>query len=481
MGVISSINTTLLGRNTWPPAALADRWEEVELFAALRDSDEDRVRQQASVNWAHPYILSPLPRMISRASANLLFGEPADVTASNDTDQEALDALVSDNDLASELVRAALISSSEGEVWGRVIVQPALQDSPIIEWCSPSRVIPHFHGRFVLGATFVTEWSVTGREVMRLLESYDPGTITSTLYRGTNSSIGTPVPLDSFGPTEGRMDVVTTGIDQALVAFVPNSLGPDPTRGFSDYRGLEARFLAINEATTIAQQNLKLAGRKRALVDAQYLDRNGKLVDGDDVFVRQADDEMMGDAAKPLQMIDYQYDSAAVTAWVDHLLDSTLAYAGIAPQMVGRELDGGATSGTALRLRMSHSLLEASGKGRHFDKGLARLLRFAAIIDGRPTTEGGFGRRWADADTPPTVRRADGLMRDDKQTSEIIAALVGAEVVSLEGAVGLWRPDWTSDQVAEEVARIQTERSTTGSTTPVTISTQRPTVTVPGA
>ena len=457
----------MLGRNTWPPAAVRQRWAEVEFFEALRDSDETALRQQASVRWNAPYIVNPLPRLISRASANLLFGEPAAYTPGDEADGEVLGALTTANDLDSELLRAAMISSSEGEVWGRVLVQPQLLDYPIIEWVSARHVIPHFSGRFLTGATFVSTWHEGAVETMRLLETYEAGRITSELYRGTRTSVGVKVALDSYGPTSGRPDEQLTGIDAPLVAFIPNSLGTSPTRGVSDYRGLEERFLALNEATTVGQQNLKLAGRKRALVDAAYLDQNGQLPDGDDVYVRQDTDAVMGDAAKPVQMIDYAYDSGPVTAWVEHLMDTTLTYAGVSPQSVGRSTDGGAVSGTALKLKMSHSLMEAAGKGQYFDRGLARLLRFAALLDSRPTTQGGFGRRWAAPDLEPAVERADGLLRDDVEAADTLTKLVNAEVISLDEAVRWWRPDWSSAQVDEEVERIRGSRTASGELPPV--------------
>lgn len=468
----SGLNT-MLGRNTWPPAATRDRWEEVEFFAALRDSDETRLRQHASVRWQAPYITDPLPRLISRASANLLFGEPAVFTPGNETDAEALSALTTANELDSELVRAAIVASSEGEVWGRIVVAPALLDYPVIEWVSSSRVIPYFEGRFAVGATFVTTWHTSATETYRLLEGYEAGRITNVLYRGTRSSIGTTVNLEGFPPTADRVPEQFTGISKPLIAYVPNSLGANPTHGISDYRGLEERFLALNQATTIGQQNLKLAGRKRALVDAEYLDTSGRLPDGDDVYVRQNKDSIMGDAARPVQMIDYTYDSAPVTAWVNHIIDTTLTYAGVAPQSVGRSVDGGAVSGTALKLKMSHSLVEAAGKGRHFDKALGQLLSMAAEIDARPTTQGGFGRRWAEPASEPTVSRGDGLLRDEVEAADTLVKLVGAEAISAEEAVRYWQPQWSPDQVAEEVARIEAAR---GGTPGTTISTPRPPV-----
>ena len=472
MGVLSAINSSVLGRNTWPPPAMRDRWADIDLLIALRESHDTRLRQEASVRYDQPYIHTPLARMVSRASANLLFGQPARITPGVEADQTVLDDIVTHNSLESELHRAAIIASSEGEVWGRIVVDPSLLDYPIIEWVSPLRVIPHFHGRFILGATFVSEWKTGTVEVHRLLETYEAGAISARLYRGTGSALGTQVDLASLPQTAGRADVVPTGIDQPLVAFVPNSIGADPTRGFSDYRGLEQRFLALNETVTVGQQNLKLAGRKRALVDAEYLDRRGRFIDGDDVYVRHQRDEMLGESSKPVSVLDYSYDSSAIVAWIDHLIDSTVTLAGISPAQLGRSLDGGAISGTALRLKMSHSLMEAAGKGRYFDRGVQRLLGMAAVIDSRPTTEGGFGRRWSDPSATISVERQDGMIRDDLQAAQVLSAIVGAGLSSTDQAIADWHPDWSPDQVQQEMDRISGEMPATP-----TISTPVPPIT----
>lgn len=461
MGVFMTINE-ILGRDTWPPAQVRHRWEEVELFAAFRCSDDTRLRMQASVQWNRPYMISPVPRLISRVSANMLFGEQPVFTAENDTDQANLDRIIGPdgNDLHAELHRAAMMTSSEGEIWGRIVVQPELLDVPIIDFVSAARVIPHFSGRFVVGATFVTCWDTSRTERMRMLETYEPGTVTTRLFRGTPNRLGTEVPLDSFEYTKGRVPVTLTGMDQPLVAFIPNTIDGDPSRGYSDYHGLEDRFLALNESGTIGQSNQRLAGRKRAIVDAGYLNQQGNLPAGDDLFIRSS--RMGGDTAdspRPLQAIDWQAGHTETIAWVDHLIDTTLTFAGVAPQSLGRDVDGGAISGTALKLKMNHSLLEAAGKGRYFDKGIRRLLNAAQIIDGRSMSEGGFGRKYVARDSMPSILRGDGLPRDDMEAAQQLVLMVNAEAISLEERVAFLHPEWTEQQRADEVTRLQAEQT----------------------
>lgn len=462
MSAIGEINK-LLGRNAWPPAGQRRVWDRIELFAAFRDSDTTRIRQEASVEYRQPYMLSPVPRMISRASANMLYGEPAEISAAAERDDENLDRIETENGLDAELHRGAVIASSEGEVWGRVVVSPDVLDVPIIEFVSRARVIPHFAGRFVRGATFVTTWVTGSTERVRLLETYEPGMVRSRLYRGSRNALGSEMKLDSFEETKGRPTEVTTGIEWPLVAFIPNTIDADPTRGYSDYAGLEERFLAINEASSVGQGNLRLAGRKRALIDAGYVqsdpDGRARLPAGHDVYIRTSRAGGDDEKTSPLQVIDYGFEAGAVVSWLDHMIDTTLTFAGVSPQQVGRDVDGQALSGTAMKLKMAHSLLESSGKGRFFDRGVARLLHAAQILDGRPTTEGGFGRSYAQRDKPPTIRRAPALPRDDKEAAQVLATLVAADAISLEERVAFARPELSPKQRDEEVARLKAEQS----------------------
>lgn len=454
MSMLSAIRANFLSES-WPPKQVADSWAAIELNAAFRSSDKTRIRQEASVGIRYPYMLSPVPRMISRASAHLLFGEPPVFKAAAEGDQENLDLIVTENDLAAECHRGAVIASSEGSVWGRIVVDPTLIDTPIIEFVSPGRVIPHFSGRFVIGATFVTEWATSSTERFRMFETYEAGAVTTTLRRGTRTSVGQQVKLESFEQTKGRQEVTFTGVDWPLVAFIPNTIDADPTEGYSDYSGLRDRFLALNESVTVGQGNLRLAGKKRAIIDAGYMGSDGKMPQGDDVFIRTSRQGGDGEKTSPLQVIDYSFDASGVIGWIDHLIDSTLTFAGVAPEAVGRNIEGGAVSGTALKLKMTHSLLEASGKGRYFDRGLTRLLRGAQILDSRPMAEGGFGRSYTDADANDTIERAPALPRDDMEAAQQLAVMAGAEAISTEERVAFLHPGWSEERIAEEVKLIK--------------------------
>jgi hypothetical protein len=302
----------------------------------------------------------------------------------------------------------------------------------------------------------VSQWQEGNNDFFRLLERHTAGLVTHTLYRGTSSSIGQQVALESYGRTQGLPEQRTTGIDKPLVVFIPNSIDSNPSRGFSDYRGLERRFLALNEAVTIGQNNVVLTGQKRALIDGAYTTPSGKVPKHDTFLLRKADDVMPGQQNKPLEVLEYSLESEQLIAWVDHMIDSSITFAGMSPQSVGRSVDGGAISGTAQRLKMAFSLIENSGKGRHFDRGAKQLLQWAKVIDSRRTTEGGFGRRYNDTESVPSFERADALPRDDMEAAQRLVLLTNAEAISAEEKVRLLHPDWSEDEIKAEVALIGT-------------------------
>jgi hypothetical protein len=446
---------------TWPPRDQAVVWEEVDTLAGLRDSDDATLRSLAAavgMSGTHgSYVTIPVPRMVSKVKADLLFGEAPEIAAESDVDQAQVDRLVDDNDLASELHRAALVASSEGEVWGKVTVAPQVLDVPMIEFVSRRHVIPRFAGRFVVGATFVSEWE-DGNAVWRRLEEHTAGLIRTTLWLGTRTRLGQQRNLAERPETaelelnDGNASQVVTGIDRPLAVFIPNALDSDPTRGVSDYLGVVLGFLAINETETIGQANARLVGRKRLFVEGRFLNARGNFPTDDDVFRADASIAQDGGNGGAITPAEYTFESGELVGWLDHLVDLTMTMAGVSPVSVGRGDMGGARSGTALRLRMTHTLMEAAGTGRYFDRGLRDLLRMAQLLDARE-----FRRRYSTPDARPSVERGDGLPNDDLELAQELQMLRAAEVISLPGAVERQHPDWSAQEIADEVERIQGE------------------------
>jgi len=446
----------------FPPAPHNRVWNHIGYLAALRSGDEGAVRSAAKdrrmgADPRKPYIVSPIPGMLTRVVADMLYGEEPRITATNDADQDALSEIVQANSLPAELVRAATISISEGEVWGRVIADPTLAPYPVIEFLSRQSVLPVFRGRFLIEATIVSEWSGDKEgQTYRLLETHRAGEIESHLYLGNHHSLGREVPLESRRETAETQMLVRTGIPYPLIVRIVNRTDADQTLGQSDLEPLIPLFLAIYEAMTITAHNARLTGAKRLMVERDALDENGNMNLGDDVFVYEASGvDVAGSTKQPFSQIQYSFEATELIGWLNWLIDHTLTAGGVSPATVGRGETGGSLSGTALKLRMAHTLSEVAGKGRQLDAGVSQLLRLAQLLDAKPTAEGGFGRQWAEPDSLPIITRGDGLPRDEKEEAQITASLAAADAVSIEERVRRTHPNWDDTRVEEEVVKIE--------------------------
>ena len=79
-------------------------------------------------------------------------------------------------------------------------------------------------------------------------------------------------------------------------------------------------------------------------------------------------------------------------------------------------------------------------------------------LDAMADAAGGFQRAWTSPDLEPTVDRRAGLPTDDLEEAQRHQALLAAGAESTRNAVRELHPDWTDDQVDEEVAAIKAEK-----------------------
>lgn len=446
----------LNGGTSWPPEAEKEAWALVGYYGALRDGLEGPIRQQARVRQMgadpkKPYIPVPLPGLIARVPADILFGEEPRFIAADENDQDNLTSLVRSNALPSELHRAAVVAASEGEVWGRVMLDPAASPRPVIEFFSRAQVVPVWRGRYLAGAAVIHPYKDGTTTVYRLVEEHEPGVVRHTLYKGTRSELGREVELDAIPAGVGLAPEVQTGYDRLLITRIPNMLGADQTLGVSDFQALEPLFLAINETATVAQHNMRLTAAKRLFVDRQLTDKKGRFDLSDDVIYMMSGrgTSEVGAAPPPIQQVTYDFEATELLAYADHLMDQALTLAGISPASLGRGDSGGASSGTALRLRMAHTLSVVAGKGRHFDRGVQELLAAAQSLDAAN------GEPWQSPSEPARIERADGLPNDPQEEAQTIATLASADAISIDERVRRLNPEWDDERVAAEVGRIE--------------------------
>lgn len=464
--------TELATTSEWPPARERQIRQTVAERRAFRRGDRPILKRLA--NWGQhttdgterPYIVDPLGKVICRAHADFLFGEDPRFTHDDDTVQDRINQTVVENRLPASLHRAERVCVSEGEVWWKLHVNAqVLPDVALIEFRSRLAVIPLLYGDRVLACAFVTERRREPIEdtdgnpsdrVWRHAEIHGPGLVLNQLFVGTDSEIGSRVPLGRLPELGDLLEEWEHGLDM-LAGRIVNDLDDDPRLGDSDLDQVRDELLAVNEAMTIATENARLTGQDRIFAAGRFIEADGTFDSSLQVFQVEQEGQTLGepDSRPPIVAIEKHYDAEPLWTHVRQLVSTVLTRVGLVPQMLGDSLDGRAESGTAIRLRFLPTVNVAMGKAREWDHSLPHMLDLMLRLAALPVEDGGLGQGPYDPDMPPSLERGNILPVDESEDIAAHAAAVAGEIESRETAVKALHQDWSQDQVDEELRKIR--------------------------
>ena len=445
---------------TWPiEPAVTDR---VSFLAALREADEHALRDVIRWDRDRDYVPDPLPSVVARAHADLLWGETPEIEPADAADEPLVQAIVDGCDLQSEGHRAGMVASSEGEVWWHTYVDRLAADTPLIQFLSRASVVPLWRSGRPIAVAFITTVQASDTEVLRLVAVHERGRVLHLLYRGTRQQLGKRIALTAHPDTETLMPEWKHGLGVMLAGRILNKPANLAWNlGGSDYQGVERLFLSLNEASTIAVEGARLTAKPRLFVDRQYLDHRGDFPAGADVFQLNNLDGSDGDKAG-IVAVQYDFKAQELISYMRDLADRAITRAGLVAQWVGASVDGRAETGTALRVRMIPATLTAQGKARYMSAGISQALLCAQLLDALPVEQGGYGRSYALQDAP-SITFKDPVPNDEQEEAQRLSLLTSAEIQSRQVSVSELHPDWDEAQVADEVTRIG------GDTAPVMI------------
>ena len=453
----------------WPPDELAQTWREVAKWIAFRESDREYLGALANAQTDRQYMVDPLAENISAAFASLIFGDEPTVTAAAESDQERLDELC--KGLGAACQRGVLVSSSEGELWWRIHVDRSAADTPLIDWRSSAKVIPLWIGSKLMAVAFYAtlyDPSDTTSWIYRLFEVHEQGEVTNWLFAGTDRTIGQRRELAAHPETSELQDSWVHELDM-LAGWIPNRLGADARRGVSDYRGIEDFLLSLNECATIGNENLRLVAQQRMVVPDSAVDQYGNLP-ANNVLTTEAVDSQLGggtSGVSPFKVLEYSFDAQALIAWQNQVTTLALSRVGINAQFVGApSIEGLAQSGTALRVRLIPSINAGNDRAQFYDAALPHMLGLAQQVDAMSVEQGGFGTPWSQPEEPPAIDRPPPLPEDPVEQAVRLATLRDSELMSIEQGVRERKPEWSDEQVAEEVTRIGGDASRTAAPSP---------------
>lgn len=427
----------------------------------------------------------PLASDICVASADMLFSEAPEVSF-GDGDNEYVSATlerfqeIADDGFFSTLAEGAEVAAALGGVYYRVTVDSELSESPFLTVVDYDCAIPTFRFGRMVAVDFVSELSrdEDGLTVWRHLESHTldaagNGVVTHRLYRGAHDTLGQSVPLTQHRATAG-LSVDAEGASTAvprtpglLAVHVPNALPQREWRrhalgrhmGRSDLSGLLPLLDALNETYSSWMRDIR-HGKSRIMVGAGALEQNGPgqggVFDSDREVFTELNILSPSDASSlPIHAQQFQIRYAEHEATANNLVARILQGAGYSAATFG-EYSEGAMTATEVRSRERRTFTTRDRKVRIYRPQVSALVRKIMAVDGVLNNHSPYLDE-------VNVVFTDGVTDSPLTLAQTAQVLRSAQAASTQTLVEMTHPDWTADQVAEEVKRILDESSAGGS------------------
>jgi hypothetical protein len=415
----------------------------------------------------------PLAGDIAGTSADLLFSRAPTITAESKGSQAALDQLMNDGTHAT-LLEAGELASALGGTFLRVVWDSDVSDRPWIDEVPADAAVPYFSYDKLKAVTFWRILSDSGDEVVRHLETHIPGEnrIVHGVYVGDQSDLGRAYPLTDFPETRQFAQYLTAGDsiefpdqpkDASTVAYVPNmrpnriwrDLGPQAKPlGRSDYSGAETLLDGLDETFTSWMRDVQLA-KSRLIVPNGYLDNIGRgkgaVWDPDRQIYSPVQAMTSGSVSNDIKASQFLIRYLEHQKTCHEIISQIVRRAGYSVGDFGEDDVGVAMTATEIESRERRSLITRDKKVLYWRPALRGILYgWTTVMSGM------FGDATVTPERPE-VDFGEVVLPDKLEMAQTAAALATAEAASKQTLVQMVHPDWTPDQVNEEVSRIYAE------------------------
>jgi len=399
------------------------------------------------------YLICNFGALISKVSADLLFGEQVSITLQDEKGQAVIDEIIDNNDLHTLFWETGLSSSYKGDAIWKVRkgnlkeINPftSKEEGAIIEYVEPDYYFPVFHQdnvnileRVILG------WvKQDGDEKFLRREIHEKGKITNELWElKSDNKLGKKIKLDRF--YKGLDEEEEVDLPFIPIFLIPN-LKSEASEHFgqSDYADLHTLFAEINRRTSQNARILSKHSNPKLAVPAGVLDEHGQ--------VRREAFEMFevtsteGGLNKP-EYITWDGKLEMAFKEIDELVKFVFLFSEVSPDVFGLGEGGVAESGRALKFRLLRTLSKIKRKKTYFKEAIKKVIYAALLIEGvKPQV--------------PNVIFQDGLPSDEKEEAEIREIQIANGELSTESAVRARMVDETEEEIQAEIDRIKGENA----------------------
>jgi hypothetical protein len=419
----------------------------------------------------------PVAGDLASMSADLLFAkrprfEVPGVTGENPTVEWCEQRF--DDDLHGTLLEAGELCSALGGVYLRSIYDRDVSDRPLLDVVHADAAIPEFRYGKLVSVIFWRVLQEDGDDVHRHLEQHDltENAIYHGVYVGNQWELGSPVNIADYPelqPVAASLDSSNAirfpdlPKDASTVTYMPNMRPNRVWRdvhaahalGRSDYAGVEGLMDSFDETYSAWVREIRLA-KTRLIVPNQYLDQigpgKGAVFEPDREvlspmnFLAGSNDPSNGIIANQFKIRWQEYLNT-----LNKAKEMIVESAGYSPQTFGENSTGsGTVTATEIEDRQRRTLLTRAKKLNYVRPAVAGAMYAQMWIDKTV-----FGRNVDPV--RPVVTFPDAVLPSMQELAQTAVALANAEAASKETLVQLIHPDWTPDQVDEEVQRIRSE------------------------
>lgn len=463
-----------------------EAWEElasekqqyirVHMATYSGEHNELRATAQPGSFWARDgkaKVHVPLAADIASASADLLFGNAPRCRVYSEKEEQALDDkqtrlddILRANGFESLIQEAAEKAAALGDVYLKANWDDIHCKVPFITIMGGDEAIPEYRYGQLRCVHFFTVIRIDRKSGVhwRLYERYAPGEIISGVFRGDSASLGAEDPA-----ANNDLEIIPQLIvpdSLMLAAHVPNSK-PSRVRykdyGRSEFEGMRDMLDALDEVFSSWMRDIRLA-KSRLLVPAEFLrKRAGTNMFGEDTYTWEFDEDVeslvaldVTDADK-MNITPSQFairaTEHALTA--ETLIRNIISMCGYSPQTFGLDINGQASSGTALLIREKKSFNMRAKKLNYWSGPLEHFFTAVLQLDNAVWHKG-----IVDPLDRVIVEFPDAMSTDLATVASAVKLMHDASAISTKIAVKMLHPDWEEGEINEEAERVQQEFGT---------------------
>lgn len=412
----------------------------------------------------------PAPADLATLASDQVFAEPPKVIAGDETVQKRLDVIANSDESTATFQQMGELKSAFGSAVLLSRWDQEVSDHVWLEAAAADVVIPTFRSGRMTECTLWTEYRYQN-VVWRHLEHHAVGYIEHALFEGTDDNLGRRVPLTERPETATYADlvnadsIIATGIDRLTASWNPNmqsmawrKKGVLAHAGRSDFAQLIPLFDWLDETFSSWMRDLR-QGAGKVLVPEAALDFGGigkgaGFDAGREFF---AGLNMPGDPSKMAfdkVQFDIRVEEHERTAFA--IYREILRKAGFSPSAWGDDTsERGQMTATEIHDRKSASERTRDKKILRDRAAIAQQAAVALELDSI-LFPGKGGKRLADL---PSVEFPDVSQEDPSVLAQTLSLLDTAGAISTEQKVRRANPDWTEQQVKDEVELIRSERA----------------------